>query len=83
MDQHWETWAALKIGGASGSNTAAFSQGYLIRVYIDTPEQPTEPSGSTSPPEQIFYDTLIAVIMAILLTIVLYLYRNRKRKQGE
>ena len=70
-DEHWETWAALKIVNAS------LKEGYLVRVYIDTPKPPTEPSGTLFP---IFYVTSIAAIAVVLLTITLYFYREKRRK---
>lgn len=70
-DEHWETWAALKIVNAS------LKEGYLVRVYIDTPKPPTEPSGTLFP---IFYVTSIAAIVVVLITITLYFYIEKRRK---
>jgi hypothetical protein len=69
--EHWETWAALKIVNAS------LKEGYLVRVYIDTPKPPTEPSGTLFP---IFYVTSIAAIAVVLITITLYFYIEKRRK---
>jgi len=80
-DKHWEVWAALKINPVSENISSSFKQGYLVRVYIDTPEQPTEPEPSPSQPRQIFYDTLIAIIIAIIFTIILFYFRKKRKKQ--
>jgi len=76
-DQHWETRAALKIDAVSANHSTMVKEGYLVRVYVDTPKPPTEPSGTLFP---IFYVTSIAAIAVVLLTIILYFYREKRRK---
>ncbi|MDH7517595.1 MAG: hypothetical protein QHH19_04550 [Candidatus Thermoplasmatota archaeon] len=80
LGRHWEIWAALKINAASGNSSSSFKQGYNIRVYVDTPEQPSEPSESMFPEELIYY-TVTAVALAILLVLIFYFYRQKKKKQ--
>jgi len=79
-DKHWEIWAALKMGDASGSNTAIFGEGYLVRVYVDAPSMPEEPSSSL---DQIFYDTLLAIGVALILTVIFFFFRERKKRRNE
>jgi len=81
IDKHWETWAAFKINSASENSSSSFNQGYLVRVYVDTPKQPTEPEPSPSQPERIFYDTLIAIVIAIIITTIFFIYMVKKRRQ--
>jgi len=79
-DKHWEIWAALKMGDASGSNTAIFGEGYLVRVYVDAPPMPEEPPSSL---DQIVYDTLFAIGVAIILTVIFFFFRERKKRRNE
>lgn len=83
-DKHWEIWAALKINDASENSSSSLKEGYLVRIYVDTPMQPTtEQDGALSLQEQLMYSTLIAVIIALVLTIIIYLYRGKKKNQEE
>lgn len=79
--KHWEIWAALKINAASENTSSSFKQGYLVRIYVDTPVKPS--SNGPTGPDQIFYDTLIAIMIAIIVTMVYYFYMRAKRKQQQ
>jgi len=79
-DKHWESWAAVKVSSAAENASSSFKEGYLIRVYADSPPIPEEPS---SFPEQLLYDTLIAIGVAIILTIAFFFFRERKKRRNE
>jgi len=78
LGKHWEVWAALKINSASENSSSSLKQGYLVRVFVDTPSETSPDQGGL---DQIFYDTLIAVVIAIVVTLSFYYYRLKKRKQ--
>jgi len=75
-DEHWEIWAAVKINSAS-EDASSFKEGYLVRIYIDAPSEPEGPSSSL---DQIFYDTLFAICVAVILTIAFFYFRQRKKR---
>ena len=75
-DKYWESWAAIKIESASENFSSPLKEGYLVRVYVDSPSMPEEPSSSF---DHIFYDTLIAIAIAIVLTLFFYVFRRKKR----
>jgi len=79
-DKHWEIWAAVKISSASENVSSSFKEGYLVRVYVDAPTMPEEPSSHL---DQIFYDTLLAIGVAIILTIVFFFFRERKKRRNK
>lgn len=79
LGKHWEVWAALKINSASENSSSSLKQGYLVRVFVDTPSEPSDQDGVGL--DQIFYDTLVAVVIAIMVTLLFYYYRFKKRKQ--
>jgi len=79
-DKHWESWAAIKVDSASGNSSSSFKKGYLVRVYVDAPPMPEEPS---SFPEQLLYDTLLAIGVAVILTILFFFFRERKKRRNE
>ena len=37
VNQRWESWAAFKIGDPTGATNSSLREGYLIRVYVNTP----------------------------------------------
>lgn len=78
-DKHWESWAAVKVDG-TGNSSSSFKQGYNIRVYVDAPPMPEEPSSSL---DQIFYDTLFAIGIAVIFTILFFVFRERKKRRNE
>ncbi len=78
-DKHWEIWAAVKAEG-TGNFSSSFNKGYLVRVYVDIPPLPEEPSSSL---DQIFYDTLFAIGVAVILTIAFFFFRERKKRKKE
>lgn len=79
-DEHWESWAAVKIDSASENASSSFKQGYLVRIYVDAPPMPEEPSSSL---DHIFYDTLIAIVIAIVLTLSFYIFKRRKKRWNQ
>jgi len=78
FDKKWEIWAALQIDSAPGEQTKLFGEGYLVRVYVDTPESPIKPNGFAfvlSPIHLI----LLLVIFLLIFVFSFFYYRRRKR----
>jgi len=69
LDQHWETWAAVKVTG-TGSNIGGIQEGYLIRFLVDTPSRPVEFN----------YLLYLLTIPFILFLIVLIYFIKKSRK---
>jgi len=80
LSQHWETWAAFKINYASENASSSLKEGYLVRIYIDTPSSPFMPKDKSST-EQLIQDTLIAFSIAIIITLIYYFYRGKKKNK--
>jgi len=81
-DQHWETRAALKIDAVSDNHSNMIKEGYLVRVYVDTPKSPTEPSDPTSSfYPLLLFNIFIAIIGIAVITLILYLHRKRKMEE--
>lgn len=80
-DKHWESWAALKIEDTSENSSSSFKEGYLVRIYVDTPLPPAEPDDSALFPEKLLYDTLIAFSIAVVITLIYYFYRGKKKNK--
>jgi hypothetical protein len=78
-DKNWEIWAAFKINAASGSSSS-LKEGYLVRVYVDTPKTLTEPDGSLFIEEIVTY-ILILVIIIVLVVVIFYLFSRKKGEQ--
>jgi hypothetical protein len=78
-DKHWESWATLKIEDASGNASSSFKEGYLVRIYVDTPQPPDEPDDSPLFSEQLLYDTIIAFSVAVIITLIYFYYRRKKK----
>lgn len=77
LDRNWETRAALQIDAVSTNQSTLIKEGYLVRVYIDTPPTPT-PSEDES-----FFSTFILVslfILCVAIIIVFVLYSLRRKK---
>jgi len=69
LDQHWETWAAVKVTG-TGSNIGGIQEGYFIRFLVDTPPRPVEFN----------YLLYLLTIPFILFLVVLIYFITKSRK---
>ena len=78
LDECWESWAAFKIGSAPGSSSGPISEGYLVRVYVDAPETPKKDTSTGSDgDDEIIYDTVIALVVALVVILLYFKIRNR------
>ena len=71
FDRRWEIWAALQIDAAPGEQANLFGEGYLIRVYVDTPKSP-----AVSPPGSLY--SYLILLSVVFITIIVVFYFRRK-----
>ncbi len=77
-DQHWETRAAFQIDTVSTNQSAMVKEGYLVRVYVDTPLTPVSPSDEDGFSSFFMLINLFIAIVIIAIVVLVYLaYRRR------
>lgn len=74
LSSRWESWAALKISAASEENSGSINEGYLIRIYMDTPVPPEEPVKERSN----LGDTVVLINLIIIVVLIVYLIFRKK-----
>lgn len=74
LGSRWESWAALKISAASEENSGSINEGYLIRIYMDTPVPPEEPVKETNN----IGNTVVIVILIIVIILIAFLLFRKK-----
>ena len=74
LSSRWESWAALKISAASEENSGSINEGYLIRIYMDTPVPPEEPVKERSN----LGDTVVLINLILIVVLIVYLIFRKK-----
>ncbi len=78
-DCHWETRAALQIDAVSANYSTTVKEGYLVRVYIDTPSTPVPPSDGGFFLSPFVLINLFIVIVAITIVVLVYSFHRKRR----
>jgi len=74
LDSRWESWASLKINAASEENAGSINEGYLVRIYINTPVPPEEP---VEEPNTIGQTVVILLFIIVIILVGILLFKKK------
>lgn len=73
-DKKWEIWAALEVSSVAGEQSNLFTEGYLVRVYVDALKSPSNSSAFFISP----FHLILLLVFSIFGVLIFYYIKRKK-----